>query len=230
MDPNQNISGTSQSPPEVSPMGATEQPMPQVPQAPQIPQQPEPIQTQTPMQPETPSSKGKSLKILLIILLVVLLGAGAFFLMNYLKPDEDLYTTPQDIFAPPVIEDPEQTFDTPESYVECEVFPEMLETCTPYVCEFTHSLTGDLMVREVIGLIGDTCRYTEELPDGNRMDCDYTEDMRIAVAAAHKISMFPESSFGVPVDEILDNQEENMNIDELTQTALDTGQCVILDN
>lgn len=230
MDPNQNISGTSQSPTDVSPMGATEQSMPQVPQAPQIPQQPEPIQPQTPIQPETPPSKGKSLKILLVVLLVVLLGVGAFFLTNYIKQDGEVSTTPQDIYAPPVFEEPEQTFDTPESYVECEVFPEMLETCTPYVCEFTHSLTGDVMVREVIGLVGDVCKYTEELPDGNKMDCDYTEDMRIAVAAAYRNSMFPESSFGIPVDETLDNQEENGNVDELTQTALDTGQCVIIDN
>lgn len=65
---------------------------------------------------------------------------------------------------------------------ECADLPQKLDSCSAYTCQFTHPFTGTPMKRTIIGVKEGKCMYTEEMPNGGRMDCAYTESMRKAIA------------------------------------------------
>ena len=63
----------------------------------------------------------------------------------------------------------------------CDDFLDNLELCKPFSCMFRHPFTGEMMKKEIIGLVDDKCSYTEEMPNNGRMNCEYTEDLRKAI-------------------------------------------------
>jgi len=118
---------------------------------------------------------------------------------------------------------------------ECAQFPENLKTCTKYTCQFTHPLTGEKMTREIVGIVNDKCSYTEEMPNNGQLNCNYTEDMRIAIAQHNKV-IADTQSFGVELSVDLNPNGaeiktmytvDGKTTDSSSQEALDNGSCVI---
>ena len=110
---------------------------------------------------------------------------------------------------------------------DCQDFPDKLEKCEPFVCEFDHPITGDKMQREIKGLEDGKCVYVEEMPNGGEMECNYTQNYYEAAAQYYR-DLGVANSFGTQVD----NGEITYTIDDKEvqnplQEAMDQGQCVI---
>lgn len=205
-------------------------PIPQ-PQSPPNPvAQPSDVQPQPTIPPLDNNKKPKILLLMLIILIVLIpIGIAAFFFIKQ-KGNSIVITEPSPTPIPTVQPTRPEVTDT-----ECTDFSEMLSSCTEYTCEFTHTLTGELMTREILGLKDGICKYSEEMPNNGQMDCDYTEEMRKAVAQAYN-DMIREGNFSVSVSGNLaeDNYEieSTYTVDGKTvtnpgQEALDSGQCIV---
>jgi hypothetical protein len=64
---------------------------------------------------------------------------------------------------------------------ECALFVAKLETCTAYQCVFVHTLTGEKLERRIVEYKNGRCSYVEQMPNGGRMECSYTDSVRKAV-------------------------------------------------
>ncbi len=133
----------------------------------------------------------------------------------------------------PVNETPEeQSAETELS--SCEAFPDKLDSCEPFSCEFKHPFAkGELMERKVVGLINGKCQYTEEMPNNGRMDCEYSEDQRKVIAQHYRDTAVAESA-GVSITTDPETGEikktytiDGKEVENPLQEALDTGICVI---
>ena len=118
----------------------------------------------------------------------------------------------------------------------CDIFPNKLDSCTEYKCQFTHPLTGDLLTKEILGLTNDgKCNYIEEMPNSGKMECEYTESIRKAIVQYYEDLSNAESAglnasikFGTTGTEVettytLDGKE----VENPLQEVLNNGQCVI---
>jgi hypothetical protein len=114
----------------------------------------------------------------------------------------------------------------------CDAFPNKLDACEPFSCEFEHPLTGELMEKGIIGLVNGKCKYTEEMPNNGKMNCEYTESLRKAVAQYHRDLLLAESTgTGVKADSggdvevtyTIDGKEVANPFEE----AMTNGQCTI---
>jgi hypothetical protein len=118
--------------------------------------------------------------------------------------------------------------------VDCIDFPNMLEECSPYLCEFTHPFTGDLLVKEIIGEEDDVCMYYEEMPNDGEMVCEYPTILLVEVAQYYKDIMEAES-FGMKSTTNLTGDGSSVTytingkeVENPIQEALNDGICEIL--
>jgi len=115
----------------------------------------------------------------------------------------------------------------------CDTFPDMLNSCTKYKCQFIHPFTGETMEKEILGIIDGKCNYVEQMPNGGQMECKYTESFRKIIAQYYKDTLTAESiGFDINIDLGSGEQETKYTIDgkEIAnplQEATDTGVCII---
>ena len=88
------------------------------------------------------------------------------------------------------------------------------------------------MSRNIFGLVNGKCRYSEEMPNDQYMQCDYTAGFRIAIAQQHKDYL--------TLDEIITSVTFGSEEAQFTYTidgkvvanpaeeALENGECVIV--
>ena len=202
-------------------------------QQPSINQRPAAVQ-------ESGGDKPKSgKKIVLIIALVfsilALVAVGIFVMQKYPNSKNQPAEEKQAESNTPVVNQQPVNSDTASPQAECDSFSDMLETCTPYICQFTHPLTGEQLTREIIGTNGDVCVYSEQMPNNGKMDCEYTEEMLIAVAKYVR-DLANAETFGTELSADLGPGESEVNttytingkvVDNPVQEALDSGQCVV---
>lgn len=181
--------------------------------------------------------KGKkaALVVALVLLILALVVGGVFVMQKYSKPDIQSTEEQQDLTNTPTINQQQLEPETASSDNGCDSFPDMLEVCIEYACEFTHPITGEQMTREIVGINNGKCNYLEQMPNGGKMDCEYTEEMRIAVAKYHR-DLVDSESFGTDVSAELNPEGLNVDttytidgkvVDNPLQEALDTSQCVV---
>jgi PBP1b-binding outer membrane lipoprotein LpoB len=115
----------------------------------------------------------------------------------------------------------------------CDAFPEKLDSCTKYKCQFTHPMTGETMEKEILGIIDGKCNYVEQMPNNGLMECKYTESMRKAAAKYYEDLASTESS-GTSVKADLGSGEvetkytiDGKEVANPLQEAMTNGQCVI---
>jgi len=119
---------------------------------------------------------------------------------------------------------------------DCALFPDKFSACEPFSCRFIHPFTGELMEKNVIGLIENKCQYIEEMPNSFRMDCEYSESLRKAVAQYYRdIDAAESSETSVSIDFGSDEVKTKYTIDDKAvenplQEALDNGACQIVQN
>ncbi|MDG2376428.1 MAG: hypothetical protein P8M18_08765, partial [Woeseiaceae bacterium] len=70
--------------------------------------------------------------------------------------------------------------------LSCDEFPDHLELCTPYKCQFSHPFTGETMVKAVVGEEAGICIYAEEMPNDGQMNCRYNPELRTAISQFYR--------------------------------------------
>ena len=115
----------------------------------------------------------------------------------------------------------------------CDAFPEKLDSCTKYKCQFTHPMTGETMEKEILGIIDGKCNYVEQMPNNGLMECKYTDSMRKAAAKYYEDVAAAESS-GTSVKADLGSGEvetkytiDGKEVSNPLQEAMTNGQCII---
>jgi len=180
-------------------------------------------------------AKGKKIKKIIIILLILVLisiAAGVlvfqYFMQKSKNSVKDLVSTSAPLPTNPVAQQVKKE-------VECGDFPDMIESCTKYTCEFDHPATGEKLAREISGIEDDKCRYAEEMPNGGKLNCNYGEEMRKLVARYYR-EVGNAASISADFEVDLDEEENDIDltytldgklIQNPVQEALETGECVI---
>lgn len=113
------------------------------------------------------------------------------------------------------------------------VFADKLSSCTKYKTTFKHPLTGETLEKEVLGIVSGKCDYVEQMPNGGKMECKYSESERIAVAQYYKDVASAESA-GTSVNADLGSGEQKTTytingkvVDNPLQEFMNSGVCVI---
>jgi len=116
---------------------------------------------------------------------------------------------------------------------DCDAFPNKLDLCESFSCKFEHPFTGEIMEKKIIGLVNGKCQYTEEMPNNGKMDCEYSESLRKAVAQYHRDLVIAESAETI-VEADLENSDikitytiDGKEVENPLQEATTNGQCII---
>ena len=115
--------------------------------------------------------------------------------------------------------------------LSCDEFPDHLELCTPYKCQFSHPFTGETMVKAVIGEEAGMCLYVEEMPNDGQMNCRYNPELRTAIAQYYRdVAAAKTTAVDAQVNEdriratyTIDGKE----VENPLQEAMTNGQCDI---
>ncbi len=188
-------------------------------------------------------------KVILLILLIIF-TALAYLLFNNWQTIQKLFfnkeenvvvdniSSTQEVFTAEESNDENETQIALEVMVDdnCDQFPDQLIACNPYKCQFNHPLTQEPMIREIVGIVENSCYYLEQMPNGGQMKCQYNEPTRLAIAdyiqdfaqaetASVEISgeLSPDD-FDIETKEVADGQEISKNP---LQEALDSGMCEV---
>ena len=133
-----------------------------------------------PNQQVNPSSEPikKSFNLLPIIIIgivvVGLIGGGIFFFTSQdnNNGDSDTEINSNDLLTDKetekeserLVEEVQENEPSETELSGCDAFPDKLDACEPFSCEFEHPFTGEMMEKELIGLVNGKCQYTEEMP------------------------------------------------------------------
>ena len=69
---------------------------------------------------------------------------------------------------------------------EIKILADKLNSCTKYSTTFKHPFTGEMLGKEILGIVDGKCVYVEQMPNGGKMECKYTQSERKAVAQFYK--------------------------------------------
>lgn len=115
----------------------------------------------------------------------------------------------------------------------CDAFPDKLELCESYKCEFTHPITQELMQRQITGYQGDNCNYIEEMPNSGQMECNFPKDSLEEYARFYRDSLSARTH-GVEVNINFTSGEtetkytiNGVEVENPLQEAMINGQCMI---
>jgi hypothetical protein len=98
---------------------------------------------------------------------------------------------------------------------------------------FKHPLTGEILEKEILGIIDGKCNYVEQMPNGGKMECKYSESERAVVAQYYKDVANAESvgtSFSLDSGSGEQKAKYTINgkvVDNPLQEAMTSGACVI---
>ena len=124
------------------------------------------------------------------------------------------------------------TKETAAPAPECAEFPNMLENCETYTCEFTHILTGEMMTRSIFQNSDGTCGYIEEMPEGGKMECNYSLSMLKDMADFYRNTLNTDVGFSTKVDtetkeSITTYVINGIEYESALAKAINDGTCVI---
>jgi hypothetical protein len=114
-------------------------------------------------------------------------------------------------------------------------FADKLEKCEPYKYQFKHPFTGTMMERQIVGEVNGRCLYIEQMPNGGKMECQYSESQRKSVAKSYRdmhSAMSSGSNEEISIHGTLKGitakaKLNGKDVKNPLQEALDCGDCVI---
>lgn len=114
----------------------------------------------------------------------------------------------------------------------CNLFPENLESCTQYSCEFTHPFSEESMTRTILGINGTACHYIEEMPYNGTIECHYDFNTRTTIAQFYKdivaSGKYGNNNFDMYNTNLVTIYDMNGKmVSNPMQEALIIGQCVV---
>src|SRR3989338_2319110 len=137
--------------------------------------------------PVATSSSGWKI-IVGIVIGVAILGGSAYLASQTIFKSEETPKISNEVLDQPPTETatPQQPSEqsTPQTQPQNSeiVFADKLSSCTKYKITFKHPFTGDMLEKEILGVIGGKCNYVEQMPNGGKMECKYYESERVVVA------------------------------------------------
>jgi hypothetical protein len=200
---------------------------------------------------KTNSKKNTKKHIFIIILIIFLVLMILFFGFRYLviskfnqtlnlnnsltsqnSSENNLYNN--GINNTNVNNESEETLNSSQSNNDsfCLEYPDKLENCEIYACEYEHPLTGELMTKEILGIIDGNCKTVETMPNNGTLTCELNEEFRLAISKYYK-DLLNASNQSVSVQSNLGGNEEityTLNGEEVinpSQEAMNQGHCVI---
>lgn len=190
------------------------------------------------------AASGGAWKIIVgIVIGVAVLGGGAYLASQTVFKSEEAPKISNELVnqppaeTPPETVTPQQPSKQPTTQTQPQnseiVFADKLSSCVKYKMTFKHPLTGDMLEKEILGVIGGKCNYVEQMPNGGKMECKYSESERIAVARYYKDVANAESvgtSFSADLGSGEQKATHTINgkvVDNPLQEAMTSGACVI---
>lgn len=178
-----------------------------------------------------------------IVIGVAVLGGGAYLASQTVFKSEEAPKISNEVVNQPPAETPSETVTpqqpseqpTPQTQPQNPeiVFADKLSSCTKYKITFKHPLTGDMLEKEILGVIGGKCNYVEQMPNGGKMECKYSESERTTVAQYYK-DVANAESVGMSFNADLGSGEQKATytingkvVDNPLQEAMTSGACVI---
>lgn len=129
----------------------------------------------------------KLLKILGLLTVTIIIGIGIFLAyQKNLKFKDGSQASNQ---SPSENNEASQANQFTEQNQESDmeiIFADMLNSCSEYESTFTHPLTGDVLKKEISGVVNGKCSYVEQMPNNGKMECQYTESERKTMAQYYK--------------------------------------------
>src|SRR3989344_5522461 len=133
-------------------------------------------------------------KIILASLIgVVVIGGGIYFVSQTFFKSKEVPKVSNEVANQSPTNKPTETVTPTEQPVKETqpqnpeiVFADKLSSCTKYKTTFKHPLTGETLEKEVLGIISGKCDYFEQMPNGGKMECKYSESERMAAAQYYK--------------------------------------------
>lgn len=187
------------------------------------------------------SSLAKMWKILAGVLVgIVILGGGAYLASKtFLKSEEAPKISneasnqlPTNKPAETITPSEQPTQQTQSQNPEI-VFADKLSSCTKYKTTFKHPFTGETLEKEILGIVNGKCDYIEQMPNGGKMECKYSESERMAVAQYYK-DVATAESVGTSLNSDLGSGKTKTTytingkvVDNPLQEATNSGVCII---
>jgi hypothetical protein len=201
--------------------------------------------------PQTAFSNKKTQILKITIFSILGLSLAATFIYFYNQP---FFNTKQEISIDP-IQDKTQEEVTPPTSITKEMvettnpiqkteeqlpkqspeiaFADSLISCTKNVITFEHPFTGEMLKKEISGIINGKCIYIEQMPNNGKMECKYTENERKVVAQYYKDIINAESiSTDVSVNSKSNKKEitytiNGKNVTNPLEEMMSSGVCTI---
>lgn len=174
-----------------------------------------------------------------IVIGIAVLGGGAYLASQTVFKSKEAPKISNKVVNQPPAETitPQQPSEQPISQTQPRnpeiVFADKLSSCTKYKLTFKHPLTGDMLEKEILGVIDGKCNYVEQMPNGGKMECKYSESERTAVAQYYKnVANAKSTGTSVSADPVNGKQKSTYTIndkavDNPLQEAMTSGACVI---
>jgi len=171
---------------------------------------------------------------------VAVIGGGIYFASKTLFKSEETPKVSNEVSNQSATNKPTETVTPSEQPAEQSqpqnpeiVFADKLSSCTKYKTTFKHPFTGETLEKEILGIIGGKCDYVEQMPNGGKMECKYSEGERIAAAQYYK-DVATAESVGTSANVNLGSGEQKTTytingkvVDNPLQEAMNSGVCVI---
>lgn len=127
------------------------------------------------------------------------------------------------------------TQEQQEAISEQLSFANSLQSCNPYKAEFKHILTGDILQREIVGIVGGKCVYNEQMPNNGNMECKLTEPQMTTMADYYKqTATLDEISYDYNTENVMDSSLGESTYTQGGETYINpmqelysSGACVI---
>lgn len=171
---------------------------------------------------------------------VVIVGGGIYFASQKFLKSEVMPKVSNEVSNQiPTSQPTETTTPTKQPAQQSQpqspeiIFADKLSSCTAYKITFKHPFTGDMLEKEILGIVNGKCDYIEQMPNGGKLECKYTESERKAVAQYYK-DVATTESVGTSVNANLGSGEQKTTytingkvVDNPLQEAMSSGVCVI---
>ncbi|MCX6794663.1 MAG: hypothetical protein NTY31_01560 [Candidatus Falkowbacteria bacterium] len=180
-------------------------------------------------------------KIIIVSLIgAVAIGGGIYFASKTFSKSKEVPKVSNEVLNQSPTSKPIETVKPSEQPVkEAQsqnpeiVFADKLNSCTKYKITFKHPITGEILEKEVLGIVSGKCDYVEQMPNGGKMECKYSEGERMVAAQYYKDVATAESA-GTSVNANSGSGEQKTTytingkvVDNPLQEAMNTGVCVI---
>ena len=103
------------------------------------------------------------------------------------------------------------------------ILADKLEKGEPYIQKFRHTMTGETLERQVVGIENGKIVYTEEIPGGFELECRYSAESAKVIAQYYRDSA---EAGGEPVGKTY--TIDGKKVENPLQECTNAGTCILI--